>query len=519
MRTRPFIGRLVFPSLLAGSLAVLAAACAPERPADPTAATSCAEAPLHYHVAVDRSGTMATHWRTVVNGVAAAIEHVPEGASLHVYTFAGDVLPLGSWAMRTGEVGRIVSEVREAMGTSATGVKTHIHGMADTLAGRIRAEPNARHVVLFVSDDEDDPPAGYDSTDRARARAAWANLDRRIPDSLRVVAVRLGPKSTFLSMVPRADQTPVSELSSMGGMIAQHLENDPFARQRKRERREPMVSAALEPASQDVPYPGGDVRIKIVSQAECGSYRLTDGTSVGPGDTVFAVRRIRSRLGFREALTGSASASVPAAEALPADVVHPLVASYVPATGTSAQDTTYAGGGHVLAPLAGEVVFTPAPLWIRWAAGGIGLLLVLAALLAAVLPLVPPLGGRLRTTPKLDPDEAEVDLAPARAGGEVTVPPPPLAPGIRVRVARASRWGNPWKTVLVFRVVGVGSVGVAKANRDTGEYDVRWLAPAEGMEVHDPAFILWPKAADADRRPDRLPEGRPETYPGYMWRP
>jgi hypothetical protein len=460
---------------------------------------------------------MGQEWRTAVAGVETAIRRIPDGALLHVYTFADDVSPVGTWSIKAGEMDRIVSEVRAAMGTDAKGHWTFIHSMADTLAARLRAAPAAKHVVFFVSDDDEDAP-GYPDSSRARVRRDWAALDRRIPSSVRVVSVRLGNSSTFRSMVPKAAATPVSAISNLGATIAREIENDPFARQRKRERREPLLSASLVSNPQQVPYPGGDVKVAIASAAECGAYHLADGTEIGPRQSVVIERRVASPLGIMAGLFGSDSRAAAVSTVLPADLLRPRVARYDPVWKASSQDTVYAGAGHELTPVTGEIVFSPAPLWLRLLAILVAALVVLFTIFLVAWPLIPPLGGKLQTTWKLNREEVQVDLAPARAGKEIRVPAPPLSPGITIRLARVSRWGSPWHKVLVFRVVGEGSVGVAKEDPDTGGYQMTWLPAEESTEVREAAFILWPQAPDAER-PRRLSAGKPETYPGYEWKP
>ncbi|HEX6040233.1 vWA domain-containing protein [Longimicrobium sp.] len=508
---RIMISRHAFSSLLASSLALAVCACGPD---DRVSAVACTQVPLHYHIAVDRSGSMAREWPTTLGSVETAIRHVPAGAQLHVYTFADDVERVGTWTVQGGSRDSLAREVRSRMGPAAgPQSQTHIYAMADTLAARMETERDARHVVFFVSDEQEDDPA-YPDSERRRVDQRWRDLGPRIPSSIRVSAVRLGQWDTFRRIVPQARPTEVAEISTFGRVIAREIENDSFALQRQRERAEPQLSASLVSPPQRIPFSGGEVELAVTSSARCGVYHLADGTRVGPGETVILRRHVESPLSWADGFWGGASGPVAVSSVLDDGFLRPRVARYVPAPGAGSGDTTYAAGGHALRAAGGDLVFLPINGWLR---RFLPIAALLVAALAAALRGLRPRGGTLWRTYKLDPATGTEDLYAARAGKEQELARLPGRPGIAVRLARVSPWSDPRKKVLAIRVVGEGAVGVARQDRETGEYHVDWLRAEETAQVSESAFILLGEAGA--ERPRTLKDGTPELYPGYEWKP
>lgn len=495
-------GSRVSTALAAAGLTFLVAACADGPPPSPGGA-ACQRPPLQVHIAVDRSGTLDGVWQDprAIDNLAAAIGAIPDGAILRLDVFTGAVRQHGPWTMGPGMSVR--DSVTQAMRAARADSDTDIYAVADVLARRIGSDPGSRHIVFFISDERHDPSA-TSRVDADSVAAAWSALRQRLGrDGLRVITIRVGtnPDSVF-SRLAGIDSADTASIPAVGALVGERIAADSLVLVLQRERKNALVEATLDPASQKLGHGGGEVAIRLRSWARCGVYRLDDGTELGPGGETVVRRHVDSGVSFVDGLLLRRASGGSAAELIP-DTAYPRVVGYHSPSG----DTVFPAGGVAQRPR-GEIAF--GRLWWPHA-----LLLVSAAALAWML--LPPRGGTLSMTAALA-FGTDVDLGPARRGKEALTPDAPLGPWIAVRLVRRSRLLPPWHTRLVVRVLREGRVTIATLER--GDDSFTLLHDEAGGEIllDRSAFLLWPNRK-GDAPSESLDEYVADAFPGYHWKP
>jgi hypothetical protein len=499
-------------------VAVVSAACgsrdvpAPEQPIT----AICRQRPLHYHIAIDRSGSLDLVWKetTAKDSLAAAARSIPPGAFLHLYTFAETVQEHRPWQVDAQRLPAVQDSVRAAMESDLGELDTHIYQAAFVLARRIQDRPDADHVVFFVSD-EIHHPRGKPGASRGEAQRAWDSLQSRIrAGTLRVVSVRVGddPASTFSNLVGITAGAAGIGIPQVGPKIAEGIANDSFATERQRERNHALVTATLDPARQEVGFPGGSVSVRLASTAQCGVYRLDDGTLIQASDTVVR-RELSSALSVLAWLTRDSVLLRTAGEAFGEEDL-PHVTEYIALDSASTSDTAYARGDLPVQVTSGEIVFTTASLGVRLAVLGIGLFLLGLIGWLVLLPRLPAKGGSLRTTRELAPANHEIGLAQARRGRWITVRPPE-PPRVEVSIERTSWWNRKRKKLLV-RVLEAGPVSIAMRRGNAGRFVLHRVEERKTGALTDDGFIVWPDAS-AFEESELITRGMLLDEAGYEW--